>query len=464
MNKTVLTCLVTLAALATGCRSNHYEVTLTPRAGVIERTLVFYCSDEGSSPAGAPHHDCFDPSELASIAAFYPKTGVTNDGDRHTVRGEFTGALPGDIGGAGWHSILSTSLGDSGFYTERFRGSDDLAGMIKKRLQAADQLTDLAIGWSKTKFKSEPGFKKLHRFLDQDFRQDLKNFSLYHWMGEGFNPGDPSEESMVRFGQYLIERGYVRIEEAPGLIRGWLLNDANDAAFCRLLQRLIAEKLGITREQPIPRSLVFMADPKAIENSWNNYLAGTDSYHAKLRSWKEDKIIDPQAKKPEPSNVLDPLISTLIETGDLVSGKNLLTVRLSLPSEPLRTNGKWDEAEKQVVWKSGLAGKDQISSSPVFCYADWVAPREDFQKAHLGSVSLTGEKLLAYCRWRTSLEEKKAVEWEQFLTNLMPGADATNKMNNFRFAGEPEQIDANGLKRDSDIGKELIGAALKASR
>lgn len=207
-----------------------------------------------------------------------------------------------------------------------------------------------------------------------------------------------------------------------------------------------------------------MADPKAIENSWNNYLAGTDSYHAKLRSWKEDKIIDPQAKKPEPSNVLDPLISTLIETGDLVSGKNLLTVRLSLPSEPLRTNGKWDEAEKQVVWKSGLAGKDQISSSPVFCYADWVAPREDFQKAHLGSVSLTGEKLLAYCRWRTSLEEKKAVEWEQFLTNLMPGADATNKMNNFRFAGEPEQIDANGLKRDSDIGKELIGAALKASR
>jgi hypothetical protein len=461
MNKTMLACLITLAVLATGCVQNNYEVTLTPRGGVIERTLVFYCSEEGSSPAAASHHDCFDPRALASIAAFYPKTGVTNDGDRHTVSGEFTGALPGDIGGAGWHTNLSTSLGDAGFYVERFRGSDDLVGIIRKRLQAADQLTDLVIGWSKTQFKSEPGFKKLNRFLDQDFRQDLKNFSLYYRMDDVFKSRGPSEESLVRFGQYLIERGYVRPQEAPRLILLFLSDD--DAALCRLLQRLLAEKLRIGGEQPMPRSLVFMGDSKAVENSWSNYLAGTDFYRTRLRSWEKDHITNAKAQKPDPLAVAEDLISTLVEIGDTF-GQDRLTVRLSLSAEPVRTNGKWDGTKKQVVWKSGLAENTQISRLPVFCYADWVAPREDFQKDHLGSVSLAGEELLKYCLWRTSLEDKKAAEWEQFLTNLKPGADVANKLNSFRFAGELEQINSNGLKRASDMGKEMIKAALRSSR
>jgi len=461
MKKTIPAIMVALVVLLTGCPHNNYEVTMTSRGDVIDRTVVFYRSDDdGSSPKG-PRYIPFDPDELDSISAFYTKAGLTNDGDRHTASGEFIGALPGDIGGEGWHMSLSTSLGDAGFYVERFRGNDNIAGMIVERFHAADQLTDLVIGWCNTQFISEPGFKNLHRFLDQDFRQDLKNLSLYDWIGEGLNPSDSNEEYLVRIGQYLIEREYVRAEEAPRFLREWQLDD--ETVLCHFLQQLIARKLGITAEQPMPLSLVFLADPEAVENSWNNYLTETNTYRKKLRIWENNKAANTQVEKPDPVSVLLDLISVLDESGN-AGGQDRLIVRLALPSKPLRTNGKWDETHKQVFWESGLAEKDNISRQPVFCYADWVTPKEDFQKDHLGSVSLTGEKLLNYCLWRTGLEEKKAVEWEQFLTNLKPGVDATNKLNNFLFVGEPEQVNAKGLKRDSDIGKRLIKAALLSNR
>jgi hypothetical protein len=466
MNKSMLACLVTLTVLAAGCGPyNHYEVTMTPHGGVIERKLLFYRWNPGSFPGDkGPGYIHFDSDELKAIAALYPKTGLTSDGDQHTVRAEFTCALPGDIGGTGWYVNLSTSLGDAGFYVERSRGSDDLVAVQEKKLQAADQLTDLVIGWSKTQFKSEPGFKKLHQFLDRDFRHDLKNLSLYLWRGGGFNFGEPNKELnevLGRFLQYLIERGYVKIEELPRLIPEWGADD--DAAAYLLLQRLIAEKLGITAEQPMPQSLAFMADLEAVENSWTNYLAGTKSYRAKLRSFKKANKTNTLLRKPDPSDMTEDLFNTLIETGS-VGGPDRFIVRLVLSSEPLTTNGKWDETLKQVIWESGLAQKDHISSWPVFCYANWVVPREDFQKDHLGSVSLIGEDLLNYCFWRLRLEKKNAVEWEQFLTNFKPGADAKEKLNNFRFAGEPEQIAPGEPKRNSDIGKELVKAALESRR
>lgn len=462
MNKIALFCLITLAVLAAGCPYNNYEVTLTPRGDVMERTLVFYRWDDDSSPGKTPGYVSFDPEQLASITSFYPQTGVTNDGDRHTVRGEFRDKLPGDIGGAGWYRNLSTSLGDAGFYVERLRGNDDLLGTIEKKLQTADQLTDLIIGWSTVQFESEPGFEQLHQFLNHDFRHDLKNLVFYMWVSEDFKSEKSNEDLLIRFWQYLIEREYVEIKEVPGFIRGWQMDD--EALFCQLLQRLIARKLGISDEQPLPQSLEFIADPEAVENSLQSFLALTDSYQIRLRGWEENRSDNPDVQKPDPIDVVQDLINDLYEIHfSNESQSPRLTVKLSLLLEPLRTNGKWDETNRQVVWESPMEGKTHTAHLPMIYYADWVAPQEDFQKAHFGSVSLTGEELLNYCLWRTSLEEKKAVEWEQFLAKLKPGADAIDKLNDFQFTGEAEQIDDDEQKNDSDMGKELIEAALQSS-
>jgi hypothetical protein len=339
---------------------------------------------------------------------------------------------------------------------ERFRGSDDIVGIMEKKSQAADQLADLAIGWSNAHFQSEPGLQKLHRFLDQDFRHDLKNLSLYELMDEDLKSGDLSGEYWIRFGQYLIERGYATGNEAAGLIRGWPSNDGANAFW---LQRLIARKLGITDEQPAPQSLEF----EAVEKSLRSYLAGTDAYQAKLRNWEEKKMANPRAQKPDPSDVVMDLYKTLLVSMES-NGPSRLTVKLPLSSEPLRTNGKWDEENKQVIWDSALAQKSDTSRLPVFCYADWVVPREDFQNDHFGSVLLTGEVLIKYCFWRTNLEEKMGLEWDQFLDNLEPGMDVIKKLKNFQLAGLSEQIDTNALYIDFDIGKELLKEALQSEQ
>ena len=112
-----------------GCPHNQYLIELKPQGDVIQRTLTFYCEDGVNTNTGAPNYQPFGPAELAAITALYPPQGLTNDGLRYVARGEFTHQLPADVGGAGAYTHLTNSLGEAGFYVERFRGNDDLAGI-----------------------------------------------------------------------------------------------------------------------------------------------------------------------------------------------------------------------------------------------------------------------------------------------------------------------------------------------
>jgi hypothetical protein len=459
MNKSALAFLSVLALFVIGCPYNRYEITMRPRGDAIERELVFFRQDTQPSSSGDPHYQPFDSNELAAITALYPANGIImNVGERHTAKGVFAGELPHDIGGSGHYRRLETSMGAAGFYLERFRGSADPAGVLEKRYQALDQLADLVIGWSYEYFGREANYQELRQFLDQDFRHDLKNFSLYLWTTDSVNGGDDLlnvERGAIRFGQYAIERNYVNIDDAAGLI--WGKAGMDDRIFCNVAQRLIVQKLGVAEGRPVPQNLAFLADPGRLQDSWKDYLAGTDAYRAKLRIWENAKLTDPDAEKPKPDSVVDDLVDASMAAKSDGGGDRII-VRLSLASEPLDTNGKWDGEHKQVAWDSRLPAEDRPSA---ICYADWVEPQEDFQKEHLGGVRLRGQNLLNYCFWRTNLDEKKAAEWEQFLARLYPGSDSNEQLSNFKFVGEPVQIDSKAPKRLSDIGRELIQFALR---
>ena len=129
-----LLCLLT--ALLTGCPHNDYTVDLTPRGQGVERTLVFYRADGETN--GVPKYESFPSNELASITAAYPAGAVTRAGEAYAARGEFSGSLPGELGGAGSWKTATSSLGDAGLYLERFRGNDDLAAQVNRRNAAAD--------------------------------------------------------------------------------------------------------------------------------------------------------------------------------------------------------------------------------------------------------------------------------------------------------------------------------------
>ncbi len=454
MKMFLLVGLAALAVLVTGCPHNDYTVELTPRGPVVERRLDFYRAD-GVDSNGVPKYESFPTNELAAITALYPTGAVTQHGERHAAVAEFSGALPGDVGGAGEYHHFHTSLGDAGFYVERFRGTNDLAATAGARMAAADQLTDLVLGWSRAEFGREPGYKNLRWFVDVDFRRDLKNFGLYFWAGEIAAAGNTNapEEFMVRLGHYLAERGYLKMEDWPRLAQ--LTGGSPEIPGALLVQKLIAEKLGVPPAGPLPKPVALLADPFELDKSWNKFLTGTPMYRTRLKQWAADKKAKPDLEKPNPSEAVGELFLSLIESGP--SGEvDHLTVRLKLAAAPDHTNGRWNETRRQVVWEAPLEVAESARRLPVFCYANWSHPDEKFQQAHFGRVVLSGDELLKYCLWHGGLGAAETGEWEKLLAKIQSAGEATNQLAAFEFSA-PTPAGA------AEFGRGLLNSALARS-
>jgi hypothetical protein len=453
MNKPAILALIALAALVTACPRNQYVVELTPQAEGVERQLTFYRED-GTDTNGAPNYQAFPDDQLLAIKALYPPDAVKADGKRFVARAVFSGAMPGDIGGAGNWISLKTSLGQAVFYAERFRGDDDLATTSAKRLLAADQLTDLLIGWSRQELGAEPRYENLRKFLDADLRRDLKNLGVYQWVGgmaEAFR-AKASEEFVVRYGQYLLEHGYFKPHQLPE----WFatLAQADSQRTWMLIQRLVADKLCLATNAPFPPSFAFLADEKTAQASFEKYLATTELFRVRLRQWEAERVEHPDAKEPKPGDLETELITVLLGW-DLGGSEDHLTVKLALPSEPLHTNGKWDTAQQRVLWEADLGDKPERPQLPAFCYASWSEPNRSFQEAHFGRVLLAGEDLLQYCLWHASLSAPHAGEWDALLGGAKPDSVLTNLFDAFRFSDETSPTNS-----AAELPRSLLRAAL----
>jgi hypothetical protein len=201
-----------------------------------------------------------------------------------------------------------------------------------------------------------------------------------------------------------------------------------------------------------------LADPEALEKSWDRFLSDTDAYRARLRQWKKEIKLKPNTQKPGPSLVASDSFSTLASAGSTGEDAHL-TVRLSLPSAPDHTNGKWDKVRSQVVWESGLEARESAALLPAFCYACWTAPENNFQMDQFGGVFLHGDELLEYCVWRSGLNLVQAGEWEKLLSGLQPGAELTNTLAAFQFSSaQPQSSTA------AEFGKDLLKGALEQKR
>jgi hypothetical protein len=89
---------------------------------------------------------------------------------------------------------------------------------------------------------------------------------------------------------------------------------------------------------------------------------------------------------------------------------------------------------------------------------------EEFQKAHLGKVLLTGDELTQYCLWRSGQDAQHGGEWDAFLARLKPGTGLKEKLDAFRFSGEPNQVETNDQQNipiPSAYPRELLKNALK---
>jgi hypothetical protein len=346
--------------------------------------------------------------------------------------------MPSDIGGAGSYTHFTSSLGSTTSYVERFRGDDDFAAQLSKRLKSADSLADLVVGWMTAELGQDPKFPRLKKFLDEDLRRDLRNVGIYACTNQATeNFQTPHNgEFLVRAGQYLCERGYFSPKEAPLLFR--VLSDGDPKPLLADIQRFVARKMGVADSQAIPASLDFLGDPAKLEASFGKYAQSSELIRERLKASKSQEVFEDKAGSEEitPVEAADEFLFEFAELAgwDISLGCDQLDLKLFGSEKPYATNGEWDEKNATVTWSNRL-DTDRL---PVVCFALWSTPDRPFQQAHFAKVLLTGEELAQYVIWYRSLKPEEVKEWDQFVSGLKPGPDLKVAIAAFRFSTDPK--------------------------
>ncbi len=466
MKRAWVSTLLVFAFACAGCERDCFEIEIVPEGKEFQRKLTCWHEEGMGEPEGWTKSALPKP-ELGRLAGLYESRQTPDDAVKQTFVGRFTGATPADVGGAGSLTFFGSPFGSCSVYVERFRGNDDLEAELAKRRRVADQLTDLILGWLKAELGTEPGFKELHRFVDREFRRDLKNLGMYAWSadvaaryrtetGQEFLT-ETGQEFIVRACQYLVERGYFTRKDIPALVRSVSCDQGGSAL--KLFQRLVARKMGVADSEPIPKRLALLGDGKLLGASWTKYVEGTELFKARLAEWERQRKSNPDAERPTDATVLTELVADTLFKFELVVCRDTLKLRLVCRAKPFSTNGKWDEQAGAVTWSTTLA---EHPSLPVVCFASWSQPNADAQTNRFGSVLLTGKSLAEYVIWYRALDDLERATWDEFIAGLRPGAALKPAVESFRFPGDPKPDPAKPDKKPDSLADTPRGLILEA--
>jgi hypothetical protein len=477
--------LVGLTLVWAGCAQRKcYVVEMSPQDDGLARTLTCWLEKGGQTPeiAALPQED------LARLEKLYGRPGTTDASGKRVFAAEFDAQTPSDVGGAGAYARYVTPFGTLWTYMERFRGDADLgpgrekldANLTKQRA-AADQIVDLVVGWLQQEMGQDPAFPRVRQFLDKDLRGDLKSLLLFGWAHNvAAGLGDASEEELVaRAVQFLVERGYLRMTDVPAVFRIELASDTGQ--FLILVQRLLARKMGVGDRQPIPASLAFLSDPRRVAKSFASYVQKTEFFQKRVEAWKQRQKNKPKPpspppaetatprpgaappvpsgqpdardQEPTPEGVLEDLLGEMI--GDwfdfqIFGAPDHLGVKLHCGTEPLASNGEWDEEARTVVWSAELKAQRLL---PFFCFAIWCRPDQAAQEKHFGSLVLEGDDLAEYAMWYCGLTKTEALEWDRLVATLKADGNWRRALEEFRFTSDPK-FDPNNPQTEESLADE----------
>lgn len=426
----------------TGCVSNRYEIQMVPNGKTMHRELTCYRKQSGNDQTNVVE---LPLKELVAIASAYNVKLPHEPSAKHSFAADFVGKMPNDVGGSGTYMHWQTPFGSASTYVERFRGNDDMAGDIERRLAAIERATDTITSWITAELNGEPGADRLRTFVDQSLRRDLKNITLYSWAFQAVSAQgdvDRGPDWIVRVGQYLVERGYFKLHDLPELSRAAMAYSTGDPdRLFAIIQRFVATRMGVQAEQPVPESLAFLASEESIKASFIAYLSETDEYQLRLQQWKTKWATEPaneaRPEKPEPTDSFAEWVTQAWLPNFELGRGDRLQVSLSVPTEPLFTNGHWDKEKQEVRWSGGMLEADsELSEFPVLFHAFWCEPNEPSQRECFGRVVLEGEKLAQYCLWFEGLTRQESKQWNDFVATWKPNSNVATRLQDFRFAHE----------------------------
>ena len=429
------------ALLIPGCSYDQYTLVLVPDGESLQRTLsVTHVNPEKNNKQSPVSVEV-----QMRISKYYNDHATVAEPWAMRFSGRFAGTQPGDVGGRGEYSRWESSLGNYSFYRERFRGNDDLNGQLEDVQAKADRAVDLMMRWLSTALGKHKGFKKLQKFLDRQFRNDLKNVGLYLWLGSSARKTAPRNEGepLVRIFHYLQERDYWQKDELALLVTGATFGtSARQKKVLEYVRSQLAKRMGISK-QDAPRALAPFDTMAKIEASLNAFLQQSPEYQALVAEW-ERRGPDKRGKKPLPVKVWENVWEDFIELV-FIDTNDRLKIQLAVSAEPIATNGTWARKKNQVTWDSRIV---EDRSLPTFRYAIWAEPAAAFQVKHFGKVVLKGEQLGEFVLWWSGLPAQAGQELAEFLRALQPNDKLITRLNEFKFItaeGKPHQPAADTL-------------------
>ena len=440
--------LVFLAVMVGGCARNVYEIELDPAGDSLERTLTVKL--QGQSKSDPPNGS---EQEARRIAAEY-HAAAPGVGNTHVFSGRFAGRMPNDVGGSGTYTHWDTPLGSAGVYVERFRGNDDATAILKRRQAAADRVVELLVAWLAGELAGDPQWPALRQFLQDDFRRDLHNLSIYTWTVSLTQKAEELTEPLMRVSQYLVERGYFTPQDIPSLHRAIADADRGDyewlMTWCGGV--IIAKLRGAA-----PRLPESLSTPEKLHQSLVAFLETTDAYAKLIEEWEQKQKTEPAAGKPEGMDVASQLLADLIFSGrGFQLGGDRLSVGLKTGRPVLVTNGQWSEESGKITWRDVPLSQEGL---PPLIYAVWDQPDEIGQRARFGAIVLQGELLFEFCIWYRGLSAGERDEWDTLIDGLSPDSDFDQVLNNFRFSHEPAD-----RSKDKVVAAPAVEAILKGLR
>ena len=397
--------VLVLLGLVGGCKLT-YTISMRPKDDGFVRSIQRLDLREQKGPDGKKKmvkDYKFPAGESENLEKIY---GVAAVGDPPTFRGTFANKTPQDVGGAGswvrWHSTLGTAT----TYVERFGGDIELHKDFKEANQAVDHAVDLLIDWFGRELADEPRWPKLKKFLDENLRTDAKDLVVLLWLSRSMDNAE--EEMTVRIGQQLIERGYTTAKRLPADVAA-----VQDDRGLGVLLRLVARRMGVENDRPIPESLAFLKTRESLETSFERWYADSAHRRKQLAEWEEKKKNNPGLKKPtEPDFDLDPLIGR----GFLGKPRHV-SVTVQSPEKPYATNGQWDDRARRTRWDRRYDGKNRL---PTLIYASWSVPNERAQKKIFGRVALEAQALGRYILALQGMSPPDRQRFEAYLEGLKP--------------------------------------------
>ncbi len=460
-----------------GCERHHYTIRMTLAGDHFTRELE--CKRTNTNLFSKPGEGGvvlvdLDPDEVKLLATAYGKTPPDAPTKVYSAAGTFKDATPADIGGKGLLKVYRTTLGTAVVYAEQFRGTEKIAEIQARQMEAVDGLTDVAIAWLRSETGTSPGFENLRAFVDGQVRRDARNAAAF--VREVFSDTGRMARELARRASagattpprrqvseviqeaiddrfswgvtmLLMNQGYMRDADLAAL--DWCDGRPSFTAQAAwdIARRLVGEKLGLDAAGSA-RTLAFLSTDESANDSIEKFvksggaratLAGLVERHPWLRrdvDTTDDNLIFALAEAAANSRFFE--------------GYDNFDLSLDCPVSPLSTNGTWTAATRRISWSGHLeTDRDMPWYAPVACYASWVEPAAAAQAKVLGWCALIDSRLLEYAIWRTSLPETEGEQWDQMVAGLDVTADpdaSRRRIEAFRFVAGSTISPARGIE------------------